>query len=171
MAADDPVPSLILTHRFVAELSLAISFFQHDGAQSSEKLFRGPKLVSDRPKPHEIKLRKEAAKTRHVTQRLPHPSAQNKKMKAFGDGAWSDFHFPKVPPPGGRGRPWMWASGHDGRCGTQLMASRAKRYFDRSPHESMPEVAPRSLLITNHTVPSFRYAGAALRRGISDDKR
>src|SRR5262245_8204465 len=22
-------------------------------------------------------------------------------MKAFGDGAWSDFHFPKVPPPGG----------------------------------------------------------------------
>jgi hypothetical protein len=25
-------------------------------------------------------------------------------MKAFGDGALSNFHFPKVPPPGGRPR-------------------------------------------------------------------
>jgi hypothetical protein len=32
------------------------------------------------------------------------------------------------------------------------------------PQEPMPEVARRFLLIANHTMPSFRYAGAALRR-------
>ena len=29
---------------------------------------------------------------------------RTKKMKAFGDEALSNFHFPKVPPPGGRPR-------------------------------------------------------------------
>jgi hypothetical protein len=33
----------------------------------------------------------------------------------------------KVAAAAPEGRPWMWASGHDGRCGAQLMASRAKR--------------------------------------------
>ena len=34
-------------------------------------------------------------------QRLPTYQPRTKKMKGFGDGAVSNFHFPKVPPPGG----------------------------------------------------------------------
>src|SRR5262245_41304249 len=43
----------------------------------------------------------EVSKTRLRHLEVAPHEPRTKKMKAFGDGAWSNFHFPKVPPPGG----------------------------------------------------------------------
>src|SRR5262245_66534410 len=78
----------------------------------------------------------EVSKTRLRHLEVAPHEPRTKKMKAFGDGAWSNFHFPKVPPPGGSHRGskrtqvaleemkrapfWRWAGDHApvARCHT-----------------------------------------------------
>src|SRR5262245_21327629 len=95
MAADNPVPSLILIRQLGSRTRARDPFFQHDGAHdaASSVSMSAQKNCSE-----------EVAKNKATSARV-HPTHEprTKKMKAFGDGALSNFHFPKVPPGGRRG--------------------------------------------------------------------
>ena len=77
----------------------------------------------------------EVAKNKATSPRgRPTHQQRTKKMKGFGDGALSNFHFPKVPPPG------VAPPGHAlGGC----PAGAARPGGKRQPHASIVSLLPK----------------------------